>query len=296
MQPARSQHCLPTGRPLASRFTAAKAPGKATAGPLRCALLVALLALAGAPLDAALSSPGEASPQRIRFAKGQSSAVVAGRVEPDAGSGQGQEYVLHARAGQVLELRLASAAPDARLLVLCPRSARSGAVSTREGSFTLPQSGDYTLRVEAAVGGSTPRQGFAYSLTVAVASKAKAKPTAPEGVGGAYERAHPTATVDVRQLPDGRIEFSLIALSRYPESAPHTGDVSGVAALAHGTAVFAPPQVGLAQCTLTMHFTTNRLSIEQEGNDADCGFGSAVTAAGDYRRTSLCADPEPDQP
>jgi hypothetical protein len=66
----------------------------------------------------------------------------------------------------------------------------------------------------------------------------------------------------------------------------------GVVPVAQGTAKLAPTE----KCTPTMHLRPNRLSIEQQGSDDDCRFGFGVTAAGDYRRTSLCAEPQLDVP
>jgi hypothetical protein len=80
-------------------------------------MLVALLlasSLLAAPLTAAPLSHDESKPKRIRFGRGQSSAVVEGKVEADADGDLIQDYLLNARAGQVMRLELTSAGPGAR--------------------------------------------------------------------------------------------------------------------------------------------------------------------------------------
>ena len=113
------------------------------------------------------------------------------------------------------------------------------------------------------------------------------------GVGGLYEGE--SADVEVRQLPDGKLTVQLGPHAFLPRPVrPHIGPdepyAHGVAAFAQGkgTARLTPTE----QCSLTLHFTPNRLSIEQQGSAGDCGFDSDVKVAGDYRRTSHCAEPE----
>lgn len=120
-------------------------------------------------------------PRRIRFSKGQTATVLQGRFEPDADRGN-LSYVLGAKAGQLLELRLTGAYPAVGLLVFCPGGGKSAFM--REGNFRLPRSGDYVVRIGAAAGGSGPPPAFSYSLAVKVTAKAPPAVTAGSGLGG----------------------------------------------------------------------------------------------------------------
>jgi hypothetical protein len=132
-------------------------------------------------------------------------------------------------------------------------------------------------------------QGFAYSLAVAVTGQSKR--AVADDVSGTYERDDHSSTVEVRLLADRRIQFALSAATFLPppfrtDIGPNLGFADGIVPLVEGTAAFSPTD----KCTLSMHFSPNHLRLDQQGGD--CGFGFGVTAAGNYRRASLCASPE----
>ena len=62
----------------------------------------------------------------------------------------------------------------------------------------------------------------------------------------------------------------------------HTGDAIGEAIIEGNVATFIPSD--RTKCRITMTFRANKLIVEQEGSDVDCGFGANVMARGTYRR------------
>jgi hypothetical protein len=84
--------------------------------------------------------------------------------------------------------------------------------------------------------------------------------------------------LDVQQLGGGKIKFYLLALwvsHNYPENI-HNGELQGIVALENGVAVYDQDD-----CKLKFQFFSNRVRVTQL-NDAGCGFGANVTAAGAY--------------
>jgi hypothetical protein len=257
-------------------------------GPIPVTIFLLLLTASAfaLPIPASPSSPEEAKPKRIHFAAGQSSAVIEDKVAPDADGDVKQSYLLNARAGQVLRLRLTSAEPAARLLLFCPGNGQTDAVGDLGGSFTLPQAGDYRILVTNR-DDDQRRLGFSYTLSAAVEGKPR-RVRADDFTGTYVRRDRNKSHVEVRLLPSGRIEFYLLAL--WGEW-PNIGEMRGAMSLAGDTALFTDPgepDIPRSSCDLTFTFAKERVHIDQKGG---CGFGYGVDASGDYRRTSLCAAP-----
>jgi hypothetical protein len=64
---------------------------------------------------------------------------------------------------------------------------------------------------------------------------------------------------------------------------PNIGEAIGEATIVGNVATFIPGDT--TQCKITMTFlANNRMVVEQEGLDAECGFGHNVMARGNYRR------------
>src|SRR4029078_10302287 len=63
---------------------------------------------------------------------------------------------------------------------------------------------------------------------------------------------------------------------------PNIGEAIGEATIEGNVATFIPGDT--TQCKITMIFLRNKMKVEQEGLDADCGFGHNVMATGTYRR------------
>ena len=86
--------------------------------------------------------------------------------------------------------------------------------------------------------------------------------------------------LDVQQLAGGKIKFYLLALwvsYNNPDNI-HNGELHGLVALQNGVAVYDQDD-----CKLKFEFFSNRVRVTQF-NDAGCGFGANVTAAGAYRK------------
>jgi hypothetical protein len=92
----------------------------------------------------------------------------------------------------------------------------------------------------------------------------------------------------------GRNDFRILALGRHKLKVqfngewmtrggyPNIGEAIGEATIAGNVATFTPGDT--TACKITMTFLTNRMKVEQEGTDADCGFGHNVMTTGTYRR------------
>jgi hypothetical protein len=76
-----------------------------------------------------------------------------------------------------------------------------------------------------------------------------------------------------------KIQFNGQWMTRYHY--PNLGEAIGEAPIDGNVATFVPPNT---RCKITLTFLTNRVEVEQEGTDSDCGFGRNVMAAGTYRR------------
>ena len=59
----------------------------------------------------------------------------------------------------------------------------------------------------------------------------------------------------------------------------------------HGDRVVFETSEYRRRCVLTLDFASSRAIVAQEGDDADCGFGFGVSAAGTYERTSSDVPP-----
>ena len=63
---------------------------------------------------------------------------------------------------------------------------------------------------------------------------------------------------------------------------PNIGEAIGEATIEGNVATFIPGDT--TRCKITITFLTNRMEVQQEGFDSDCGFGHNVIARGSYRR------------
>ncbi len=241
---------------------------------------------AGLLLLAALSTATQDDDaQRIRFPKGKSSAEIRGTLAAGGETLETDAYLLKASAGQRITVRFASPEPKAAYTVGCPGNGSTDASTsvTSPWTFELPDSGDYRITVS---GPYDAKKSIPYTLQVAV--EGKPHPVAPQGLTGTYGLIKdPDSTIEIRQLPDGRLRFHLQALWKGPtwkEYGPHIGEAEGVVELEKDLALY--KEEG---CVLAMTFAGDTVTINQQG---DCGFGHNVRADGTYRRTSLCAAPE----
>jgi hypothetical protein len=103
---------------------------------------------------------GESKPayRRVQFKRGTSSTIVQGKVSialPDT-------YLVGARAGQVMTVALTAPRKSVRFLVMSPTSRNLIADNSRSWTGTLPETGDYTILVDADADGGT------YSMTISI--------------------------------------------------------------------------------------------------------------------------------
>ena len=63
---------------------------------------------------------------------------------------------------------------------------------------------------------------------------------------------------------------------------PNLGEAIGEATIEGNVATFIPGDT--TKCKITMTFLRNKMIVEQEGLDADCGFGHNVNSAGAYKK------------
>lgn len=103
---------------------------------------------------------GEAKPasRRLQFKRGASSTTVTGKVSialPDT-------FLVGARAGQVMTVKLTAARKSVRFLVMSPTTRNLVADNAREWSGTLPETGDYHIIVDA------DERNSMYSMTISI--------------------------------------------------------------------------------------------------------------------------------
>lgn len=123
----------------------------------------ALCGLAGAIAPAGAADRTE----RVRFAKGASSAALKGRIAGD----QGVAYVVGAQAGQTLSVTLTTSNPSNYFNVVVPGADEALFVgSTSGGMFrgTLPVAGDYRIQVYLMRNAARRGEVARYTLEVAV--------------------------------------------------------------------------------------------------------------------------------
>jgi len=247
---------------------------KKVAACLPMVVLMSSLAMAGGAKPA---------PRRIQFDKGKSSATIRKTLKIKGDDVETHEYRLRAGAGQVLNVHFEAAEPGAAFSVTCPGNGITHAKG-KTWSLTLPEAGDYAIRIT----GYAAKASFPYTLEVDVEGKPHAVPA--QGYTGTWALdLDPDNTIEVKELPGGKLRFAVHALWKgmnWEKYGPNIGEIGGTTDLHNGKAVFKDAD---ADCLLTMSFSGAKLKVEQEGG---CGFGANVRADGTYKRASLCADPE----
>ncbi|MEO8392531.1 MAG: hypothetical protein ABI700_06025 [Chloroflexota bacterium] len=106
--------------------------------------------------------PASGSNQRINFAPGATSAQRSGQVDGNTYVG----YVLNARAGQSMQMTVASPGGNVYLTLISPSGQPMARAQNGAQSFVgvLPESGDYTIQISAPAGTVLTT----YLLTVAI--------------------------------------------------------------------------------------------------------------------------------
>lgn len=83
-------------------------------------------------------------------------------------------------------------------------------------------------------------------------------------------------------LGKGKLKVQFDGVYHTIAKSVHTGSASGEAIIDGNIATFKPEDG--AACEITLVFLPNKLKVEQNGSDADCGFGANVNATGVYRK------------
>ena len=106
---------------------------------------------------------GESKPalRRLQFPRGASQTTVQGKVSivlPDT-------YLVRARAGQVMTIKLTAARKAVRFHVMSPTTASLVADDVRDWTGVLPESGDYHIMIDA------DEHPSSYSMTISIKGK-----------------------------------------------------------------------------------------------------------------------------
>ena len=110
-----------------------------------------------------LSIFAQGAPERVRFQSGHSSATLRGRI---VGFGT-KDYVVEAKAGQAMTLRLSSANPSTYFVIYSINGRAPDMNETREWSDSLSETGDYLIRV-FMMRSAARRKGAAANFTLSI--------------------------------------------------------------------------------------------------------------------------------
>lgn len=129
---------------------------------IKLTIVIAILFLSAANVFA---QGGKAEPNRIKFAKGKSSATLTGTLS----NGEEMEYVFGAKAGQKIALKV-TAAPQGRFFDFTLDGDgfdfQTELDSYFDYSFTAPETGDYLVSVRKRPTETTPKAKFFLTLTI----------------------------------------------------------------------------------------------------------------------------------
>jgi hypothetical protein len=110
-----------------------------------------------------LSIFAQGAPQRVRFQSGHSSATLKGRII----GFDTKDYVVGAKAGQAMALRLSSSNPGAYFVIYSINGRATDMNETTVWSENLSESGDYLIRV-FMMRSAARRKGAAANFTLSI--------------------------------------------------------------------------------------------------------------------------------
>lgn len=110
-----------------------------------------------------LSIFAQGAPQRVRFQSGHSSATLKGRII----GFDTKDYVVGARAGQAMAVRLSSSNPSTYFVIYSINGRATDMNETTEWSEKLSESGDYVIRV-FMMRSAARRKGAAANFTLSI--------------------------------------------------------------------------------------------------------------------------------
>lgn len=215
----------------------------------------------------------------VRFPRGATSVTLRTQVS----DGVDRDYVLRARRGQTLTVRLDDPRALAGVEVIAPdfEGAEEWTSLSREGwrdgvwSAQLPASGAYRVRLMGVAPRAAPVR-----VVVGITDPPPRRGTVSfaEGLTGRYELEGGGGTLDITRLADGRLWFGLDV--RWSNGyAVHVGMAQGVVVLDGDVGTYTRDE-----CRLTFRATPGGISVAHLESDADCAFGANVTVDGTYAR------------
>ncbi len=110
-----------------------------------------------------LSIFAQGAPQRVRFQSGHSSATLKGKIV----GFDTKDYVVGAKAGQAMALRLSSSNPSTYFVIYSINGRATDMIETTDWSETLSESGDYLIRV-FMMRSAARRKGAAANFTLSI--------------------------------------------------------------------------------------------------------------------------------
>jgi hypothetical protein len=116
-------------------------------------------------LTSTLPALAQSKAERVRFTPGRSSTVLKGRIL----GFNAKDYLIGAKAGQVMTLRLSRSNPYAYFVVYSINGRPTDMNETTEWSETLTETGDYVIRVFMMRAGARRKGASAsYRLNVSI--------------------------------------------------------------------------------------------------------------------------------
>jgi hypothetical protein len=115
-------------------------------------------------------------------------------------------------------------------------------------------------------------------------------PRTPAGEYIQYAGRGTWESIIVEPSPTGSIHFCFSGLWwGLGEGPSGLGELTGTVPLHGNHAEYASREFTDNKCVISMHFSPDKLEVEQTGSDFDCGFGHNVTANGTFQRISKSA-------
>lgn len=98
----------------------------------------------------------------VRFPKGQTQTTVRGAVR----TSRYIDYIVSARIGQIISVKLDAKNPDLKFVVYDPnKEIPDGATNVRSWTASIPASGDYAIRVILPRNGSRAETSASYAVS-----------------------------------------------------------------------------------------------------------------------------------
>jgi len=113
-----------------------------------------------------ISILAQGAPERVRFQRGHSSTTLRGRIV----GFDTKDYVVGAKAGQAMALRLSSPNPSTYFVIYTINGKATDMNETTEWSENLSESGDYVIRV-FMMRSAARRKGAAANFTLSISIK-----------------------------------------------------------------------------------------------------------------------------